>query len=103
MPTQAATGRVDAAIASGCYRFRVRAPGVDDADMHLASRSALVLRVRIPALDRIAEVDLTPLFFHFLDSGLHQKTYSDEASITIEKFGSPLQFKETIHVEFSHN
>ncbi len=93
--------RIDAAIESG--RYRLQAPGLDIPGMPLASRRDLLLTVRIPALDRMAEVDLAPVFSHFLDSGRERGNYTEEASITIEKFGAPLQFKETIHVEFSRS
>jgi hypothetical protein len=68
--------------------------------MPLAIRDDLVLRVPICGLDRIAQLDLGPQFLHFLDSGRDQGSYTEDACLTIEKFGTPIQFKESIHVCF---
>ncbi len=102
MPSSVAASRIDAAIASGRYRIELRAPGLEATERPLASRDDLVFRVSIRSLDRIAQVDLGPQFLHFLDSGRDQGSYTEDACLTVEKFGTPIQFKECIHVRFSN-
>lgn len=100
MPEQPAFRRIDTAIGSGRYHVRVHAPGSDGAERPLTCHDDLSLRVCIAELGQTTGVDLAPLFLHFLDSGQIQGNYADDACITIEKFGAPLQFKETIRISF---
>ena len=100
MTNSAAARRIQNALASGRHHLHVEAPGTDAVDMSLAIRDDLVLRVSIRGLDRIAQLDLGPQFLHFLESGRDQGSYTEDACLTIEKFGTPIQFKESIHVRF---
>lgn len=91
---------LQAALASRRYRMHVEAPGLDPGEMTLGCRDQLSVHVRVTALGQRSEVDLAPLFLHFLFTDKDEAAYVDKARITVEKFGSPIQFEENLHVRF---